>query len=96
MPKLTIVAQLTVNADKIDLVKAEMQTLAKITRTEAGCIQYDIHQDNADPTFFLIFENWESYDLWQEHMAAPHLKAYRDATAGAVVSATINQMTHII
>ncbi len=32
----------------------------------------------------MFYENWESRELWQRHMNAPHLAAYKKATEGAV------------
>ena len=95
MSKLTIVASIQAHPDRIALVRAELEKLVPITRAEAGCLQYDLHQDNADPAHFLFYENWESRDLWQTHMNAPHLKAYMEATDGAVVDFTLNEMTHV-
>ena len=95
MPKLTIVANITAKPDKIDLVKAELAKLVDITRAEEGCLQYDLHQDNEEPAHFLFYENWESRELWQAHMNAPHLQAYKTATEGAVADFTLNEMTHI-
>ncbi|MFG0252571.1 MAG: putative quinol monooxygenase [Phycisphaerales bacterium JB038] len=95
MPKLTIVANITAKPDTIELVKAELLKLIDRTRAEAGCLQYDLHQDNEDPTQFLFFENWESRDLWQAHMGAPHLKDYLAATEGAVAEFTVHEMTQI-
>ena len=95
MSKLTIIGSITANEDKIDLVKAELEKLVPITRAEEGCIQYDLHQDNENPSFFLFYENWESRELWQTHMQTPHLATYMAATEGAVANFTINEMTHI-
>ncbi|MEM9531793.1 MAG: putative quinol monooxygenase, partial [Pseudomonadota bacterium] len=90
-----IVANITANPDCVDLVKAELLKLIPITRAEAGCIQYDLHQDNADPAHFTFYENWQSRDLWQTHMNAPHLAAYMDATKDAVAEFTLSEMTQI-
>ena len=95
MAKLTIVANIKANPDKIDLVKAELLKLIDITRAEEGCINYDLHQDNDNPAHFLFFENWESRALWQTHMGAPHLAAYMEATDGAVEEFTLNEMSVI-
>lgn len=95
MSKLTIVANITANADKIELVKAELLKLVAITRAEEGCINYDLHQDNENPAHFMFFENWESRELWQTHMNAPHLAAYMAATDGAVAAFILNEMSHI-
>lgn len=95
MAKLTIVANIKANPNKIDLVKAELIKLIDITRGEKGCINYDLHQDNDNPAHFVFYENWESRELWQTHMGAPHLAAYMAATDGAVAEFTLNEMTVI-
>lgn len=95
MSKLTIVAHIHAHPDKIELVRAQLEILIPITRAEKGCLQYDLHQDNEDPAHFLFFENWESRELWQTHMNAPHLAAYMEATDGAVAEFTLHEMTHI-
>ena len=95
MAKLTITGNVLANPDKIDFVKAELEKLIPITRKEAGCIQYDLHQDNENPAYFLFYENWESRELWQTHMNAPHLAAFMEATDGAIEKFWLHEMTHI-
>ncbi|MEM7211495.1 MAG: putative quinol monooxygenase [Pseudomonadota bacterium] len=92
---LTILAQITAEPGKEALVRAELEKLVPITRAEAGCIQYDLHVDTETPGFFVFYENWESRELWQTHMNAPHLAAYMAATEGAVSSFVLNEMTKI-
>ena len=95
MAQLTIVANIHANPDRIGLVKAELEKLIPVTRAEEGCINYDLHQDNDDPAHFTFYENWESRELWQDHMRAPHLAAYMEATDGAVAEFTVSEMTKI-
>lgn len=95
MAKLTIVANVTANADQIDLVKSELEKLIPITRGEEGCLQYDLHRDNENPAHFMFYENWESRELWQAHMENQHLQDYLAATEGAVEEFTLNEMTRI-
>lgn len=95
MARLTILANIKANSDKVELVKAELLKLIDITRSERGCINYDLHQDNENPAHFVFYENWESRELWQMHMEAPHLAAYMEATEGAVEEFTLNEMTII-
>ena len=92
---LTIVANIHANPEQIDLVKTELEKLVPITLAEEGCIQYDLHQDNDDPTHFLFYESWESRALWRAHMNAPHLAAYTEATEGAVAEFTLFEMSRI-
>ena len=92
---LTILAQITAEPGKETLVRAELEKLVPITRAEAGCIRYDLHTDNDAPGFFVFYETWETRDLWQDHMNAPHLAAYMKATEGAVAAFTLNEMSRI-
>lgn len=96
MSKLTIVAYIQSQPDKVELVKTELEKLVPITRAERGCIQYDLHQDNEHPWQFLFYENWESRELWQVHMNAPHLEDFRKATEGAIAEFNLLEMTHIV
>gem|GEM_PF-135492 len=93
--QLTVVANITAKADKIDPVKAELEKLIPLTRTEEGCINYDLHQDNENPALFMFYENWEFRELWQAHMGNKHLQDYMAATEGAVEEFTLNKMTQI-
>ena len=95
MAKLTIVANITANADKIDLVKSQLLGLIATTRAEEGCIQYDLHQDNENPAHFMFFELWENRELWQNHINAQHIKDYKAATEGAIADFALNEMTQV-
>lgn len=90
---LTILAQITALPGKKVLVETELKKLVAPTRAEAGCIRYDLHQDNSNPFIFVFYETWETRDLWQAHMNAPHLAAYMASTDGAVAEFTLNEMT---
>jgi quinol monooxygenase YgiN len=95
MTALTIVANITAKDDKIDLIKAALLKLIDITLAEAGCINYDLHQDNKNPAHFVIYENWETRELWQTHMDAKHLQDFVTSTEGALALFTINEMKKI-
>jgi quinol monooxygenase YgiN len=95
MTTLTIVANIKAKANKIDLVKEQLVKLIDTTRAEQGCINYDLHQDNNNPAHFVFYENWESRELWQTHMANQHLQDYMTATDGAVEEFTLNEMVKI-
>lgn len=95
MAKLTIVANITAKIDQVELVKSELLKLIDVTRAEKGCINYDLHQDNENANHFLFYENWDSRELWQQHMNTQHIKDYMTATEDAVEEFTLNEMTVI-
>lgn len=95
MSKLTIIANIIAKEDQVDLVKAELIKLIDKTRAEDGCINYDLHQDNANPAHFVFHENWASPAALEAHLATDHIAEYVAAVEGAVESFTLDQMTHI-
>ena len=90
---LTIVADITAEPGQVDRVKTELEKLVSPTRAERGCVQYDLHQDNQNPAHFLFYENWESRELWQAHMASAHIAAYRKATEGSIAGFSLYEMS---
>jgi quinol monooxygenase YgiN len=60
-----------------EAVKQELLSLVKPTRSEPGCINYDIHQAADEKSEFMFYENWKSMEDLEKHREAPHMKAYR-------------------
>lgn len=90
---LVIVAIIEANAGQEGLVRSALSKLIEPTLKEAGCIQYDLHQDNDNPSLFMFYETWENRELWQDHLKSPHIIANKSATQGAIASITISEMS---
>lgn len=95
MTILTVIANIKAKADKIEEVKAELLKLIDATREEAGCINYDLHQDNQNPAHFLFYETWQNQSALDKHAATPHFVNFKAATAGLMEELTLNKMTKI-
>ena len=92
---LTVVAKIIAQADKVELVKAEMEKLIAPTLLDEGCLQYDLHQDNADPAVFIFYEQWQNEACLQAHLNTAHIARYMQAVDGAVVSFELQRMTKL-
>lgn len=92
---LTVLAQIKAAPGKAELVRVELEKLVPITRGEAGCLQYDLHVDNADAELFVMFETWENSATLEAHSKAPHLAGFRAATKGAIAEFSVNRMTKL-
>ena len=57
-----------------EAVKKGCIGLLEPTRKEKGCINYTLHMDPNDKGRFMFYENWESKELWDIHLATPHIK----------------------
>ena len=47
--------------------------LVEPTRRESGCIQYELLQNQEDPTDFVFVEEWESEVRLNAHLDSPHI-----------------------
>ena len=71
---LRVVATVTALPDKADELKAILLGLIAPTRAEAGCLSYQLLQNNSDPSEFVFVEEWTSDAALDEHMTTPHLQ----------------------
>lgn len=73
--KITLVAVVQARKGMEEVVKEELLSLVKPTRSEPGCISYDLHQGE-DKSLFIFYENWKSKEDLDKHIGMPHLKAF--------------------
>lgn len=95
MSKVTVVAKIVAKKDCIESVKGELLKLVSPTRKEQGCIEYRLHQDNADPATFIFFETWESRACLEAHMLTVHFRTYLQAVEGMIAEKTVQTMKSI-
>lgn len=74
---ITLVALVKAKEGMEETVKQELLSLVKPTRSEPGCISYDVHQATDDKSLFVFYENWKSMEDLKKHRGMPHLKAFR-------------------
>ena len=90
---LTILAHVTAHDGQEQAVHAALKKLQAASRTEKGCIRYDMHIDNTDPRHIVFYEIWETRDLWLDHMKAPHLIAHQAETEKTIASVDLYELT---
>ena len=71
--KVTVLATFKAKAGKEDALKKAIMACVAPTRAEAGCINYDLHQSSDDKGLFMLYENWVSKQLLEEHLEMPYL-----------------------
>ncbi|WP_439877143.1 putative quinol monooxygenase [Pseudomonas prosekii] len=77
----TAIATLIAKPGQQDALEQHLRALLAPTRVEAGCGQYDLHQDLANPLAFYMIEQWSSDQALQAHDASAHVQNFR-AKAG--------------
>ena len=74
---LRVVARIKAKRDKVEEVREALTGLVEPTRSEAGCIVYEMLQNTVDPTDFTFVEEWESEAALASHAASEHIQATR-------------------
>ena len=75
--KVTVVARIKAKPGLEEQVKNELLGLVGPTRTEGGCINYDLHQSSDEAGLFMFYENWISKKDLDDHLAMPYLEAFK-------------------
>ncbi|MDR3570416.1 MAG: putative quinol monooxygenase [Syntrophobacteraceae bacterium] len=52
-------------------------SLIEPSRSDQGCVSYDLHQGLQDPTLFVFYETWENKELLSSHSATAHVRQLR-------------------
>jgi quinol monooxygenase YgiN len=71
---IRIVARVIALPDKIETVKAVLIELLEPTRKEAGCIKYELLQNQSDPTDFTFVEEWTDNGAIDTHLLSLHIQ----------------------
>lgn len=71
--KVTVLAKFKAKAGKEEALKQAIMACVPPTRAEAGCINYDLHKSSDDSATFILYENWVSKKLLEEHLEMPYL-----------------------
>ena len=73
---LTVIARMTAQPGKEQELRSALESLVEPTLAEDGCVNYDLHVAHDDPATFFFYENWESAEKLQAHLANDHLVAF--------------------
>ena len=95
MSNLIVVATVVAKKEFVEIVKSELLKLVPPTRKEAGCIEYNLHQDNEDPAVFVFYETWGSLASLENHMNSEHFKNYVNAVGDLIEEKVVHKMTRI-
>lgn len=83
--KIVLVARLKVKDDAVEEAKRLALGIVADSRTEEGCVNYDVHQAIDDPTVFVWHETWKDKAALDAHFELPYFKEFFEK-AGALAA----------
>ena len=63
---LNVILTLKDAADATE-IKGLLAEACRLSRTEPGCLRFDVYHAEADPATFVLVEHWASEQAWQDH-----------------------------
>ncbi len=72
---IVLVAEFRARTATQDELAERLVEMVTLTRSEPGCIQYDLHRDQADPLRLVFVETWASTAALEAHNETAHVKA---------------------
>ncbi|MFV0417564.1 MAG: putative quinol monooxygenase [Dysgonomonas sp.] len=88
--ELKIIAVIKVKPECIEDIKPIFQAVVTGSQEEEGCISYNLHQDIADSTKFVMVEEWKSQDAIDFHNNTEHYKTFKTASADMVAGLDVS------
>jgi len=71
--KVTVLARFKAKKGMETQLRDAIMACVAPTRAEAGCINYDLHQLADDKGDLILYENWVSKKILEEHLEMPYL-----------------------
>ncbi|MCB1119711.1 MAG: antibiotic biosynthesis monooxygenase [Chlamydiia bacterium] len=68
-----VIVFLEAKEGKEDLLKDALMNVAKKSRAEEGCLDYQVIQDKSTPQKFGLVEKWQSQEVHQEQFSKPYI-----------------------
>jgi quinol monooxygenase YgiN len=96
MAILTVIATLRAKPGKEAELKDYLTTLVGYTRTEMGCISYDLNQRQDDPTVFVLVEYWTGRSALDQHLQMPYMQEFAEAAPALLADRVDMQLLDMV
>jgi quinol monooxygenase YgiN len=74
-------------SDREDVITS-LREITELSRADRGCVEYTWAEDLESANCFRFFECWETQELFDAHLAAPHEKAFGERNLTRITGAT--------
>jgi quinol monooxygenase YgiN len=96
MAILTVIATLRARSGKEAELEDYLATLVGYTRTESGCISYDLNRQQDDPTTFVMVEYWTGRSALDQHLQMPYMQEFAAAVPALLAEPVDMQLLDMV
>lgn len=86
---ICVIADVSIRAGSLDAFLAAARDVIAATRSEPGCIRYDLTQDVENRQQVTFVEEWQSREALAAHFETDHMAKWRVASAPFVVGRSV-------
>jgi quinol monooxygenase YgiN len=83
---LIVLVHVQVKPDSIEAFRQASLENARLSRQEPGIAQFDVLQQQDDPTRFVLIEAYRTADAPAAHKVTAHYATWRDTVAGMMAA----------
>lgn len=77
--------------DNATRARTALDTLARRTRAEPGCLAFSVHEEADAPGSFVLWEVFADEEAFRRHFEYPHTRAYVDLYLTEVVQSWVTR-----
>ena len=90
-----VIATLIAKPGQQATLETLLRELLEPTRIEAGCQQYDLHQDLQHPETFYMLERWSDDAALADHDQSAHILSFRAKAADVLEHVDIKRLNFL-
>ncbi|CAF2329027.1 unnamed protein product [Rotaria sp. Silwood2] len=68
------VVDIYVKPESIEKVRAILLKIAEDSRSEDGCVEYNLFENISDKFQFTLMEIWDNEDAFEDHLQSDHIR----------------------
>jgi (4S)-4-hydroxy-5-phosphonooxypentane-2,3-dione isomerase len=96
MALFVLIAELQVKPEAVEkFIPLIMANANTSVHTEKGCMQFDVTQQQDDPTKFALYEIYSDPTAFELHGQAPHVKDFFAKTKDMIVGRSAQRLTRL-
>jgi quinol monooxygenase YgiN len=93
--RVSMILRIHPTADRYEQVKAAIQALVEPSRSEPGCIRYELDRDIDKSGDLVLLECWRDQAAFDEHFAKPYLKDFAARFGDVLRDAVTSGLTRL-
>lgn len=72
--RLVLVARFRAQPGRAEMLRSRLMEMVSMTVVEAGCLRYELHEDQGDPEHLVLLEMWRDRCALDQHMQTHHVQ----------------------